>query len=63
MGFGTDAPGNAGFTVIGPCTTAHELRCALLFVHVTRTRQCSGTVTVSSPRPYPSKLKPLFDES
>ena len=38
-------------------------RSALLFVHVTRTRQCNGTVTASSPRPYPSKLKPLFDES
>ena len=48
---GVAAPRNAGVTVIGPRTTAHEWPSAPWFVQVMRTRQPRGTLTSSSPRP------------
>lgn len=49
--FGVVAPRNAGVTVIGPFTTAHEWTSPPWFVHVIRTRQPFGMLTTISPRP------------
>ena len=60
IGAGLAAPGNAGVIERDPLTTAQECRAPPRFSQSTTTRQPSGIVTSSSPRPYPSKLKPLL---
>ena len=47
-------------TVSGPCTIAQEWRVEEAFRQSTATRQPRGIRTRSFPRPYPSKLNPLF---
>ena len=60
IGAGLVAPGNAGTVDRDPLTTAQECRALPRFSQSTTTRQPSGIVTSNSPRPYPSKLKPLL---
>src|SRR5437879_3024808 len=50
-GSGTEAPGKARVALLGPVTTAHDVRREPRFSNRMVTRQLCGTVTISSPRP------------